>query len=69
MEQHHKKTIYQLTTTSSRAVWAMERILKDPKCAELLRLFLRLKTSRRRNTLLRVAAYLAEGPGQKKAEV
>jgi len=67
MEKHQRKTIHQITTTSPRAAWAMERILKDPKCAELLRLFLRLQTARRRNTLLRVAAYLAEGPqGQKK---
>ena len=67
MEQHHKKTIYQFTTSSSRVAWAIERIIKDPKSTELLRLFLRLQTARRRNTLLRVAGYLAEGvQGQKK---
>jgi hypothetical protein len=67
MEKHQRKTIHQITTTSRRAAWAMERILKDPKCAELLRLFLRLQTARRRNTLLRVAAYLAEGQNSAKS--
>lgn len=64
MEKHQHKMIHRFTTSSPRAAWAMECILKDPKCAELLRLFLWLKSARRRNTLLRVAGYLAEGTGK-----
>jgi|GEM_PF-5533326 len=60
MEQHHKKTIYQFTTSSPRVARAIEMILKDHRCIELLALFARLQTPRRRNTLLRVAGYLGE---------
>lgn len=62
MEQHHKKTIYQFTTSSPRVARAIEMILKDHRCIELLTLFARLQTPRRRNTLLRVAGYLGERP-------
>lgn len=66
MDQHHKKTIYQFTTSSPRVARAIEMLLKDHRCIELLALFARLQTPRRRNTLLRVAGYLGErSQGQK----
>lgn len=61
METHHKKTIYQFTTSSERVARAIEQVLNDHKCAQLLALFERLKTPKRRNTLLRVAGYMAAG--------
>jgi hypothetical protein len=61
METHRKKTIYQFTTSSERVARAIEQVLNDHKCAQLLALFERLKTPKRRNTLLRVAGYMAAG--------
>ncbi len=69
MEKHHKKTIYQFTISSPRVARAIEMLLKDHRSIELLALFARLQTPRRRNTLLRVAGYLGERKptGQPKA--
>lgn len=57
----HHTTLHQFTTSSESIARAIHILQNDPRSRDLLTLFARLKSPKRRNILLRMARYLTEG--------
>ncbi len=53
-----QKTVYHFSTSSEAMSWVMDIVSKDQKCREMVLLFSKISSRKRRNTVLRVAPHM-----------